>query len=334
MENIFYSRPWVGNFHTHPVASEAALECVIVEPREHANLPAVLRNTSCMLPYAAITIFHSRANETYVRNIIGTENNVKMVCFTESNIDRKQYNNMLTSPDFWDSFEAPKILMFQTDSGIRKNTILRFMEYDYIGAPWHWPIYGDSNIYLGNGGFSLRTPSVMKHICTEVSRNPNYHDQEIGEPEDIYFGRSMVHMNNIILPKYDEASAFSVEHNVHLDPLGFHQAYSFHPKPLVLKWMQDTDPCECTEKERLQIMDAWIEADSGRQWSPPMLRTWLATGIGSAGFRLPKDTKIACVAQDIHPSVRKSLNIVFSNHHSVKVPLYQNRCKEPIHVAP
>lgn len=331
MEKLFYDKPWIGNFDAHPAAFESALECVIIEPRCHDNLSATLRNMSCMLPNAALTIFHSKTNETFLHNIVGTTNNVKMYCFTESNIDRKQYSELLCTPAFWDIIQSPRALIFQTDSGIRKNTMLRFMEYDYIGAPWHWQIYGDDNIYLGNGGFSLRSPSVMKQICSNFLRNPNYHDQQTGEPEDIFYGRVLAHMNHVSLPSYEVASMFSVEHNTHPDPLGFHQGYAFHPEPIVKQWMLDTDPCE--QKERLVIKDAWLESDGGRQWSSPQLKQWLSIGIGSAGFRMPKDTKLACVTHDVHEGVRKWLYVNFGTQ-LTKIPLYQNRCKEPIHVAP
>lgn len=332
MDKLFYEKPWVGNFDIHPPAFNSALECVIIEPRCHANLSAVLRNMSCMLPNAALTVFHSTANESFVRDIVGSTNQVKLYCFTESNINRNQYSELLCTPAFWDIIQSPRALIFQTDSGMRKNTMLRFMEFDYVGAPWSWQIYGDTNIYLGNGGFSLRTPSVMKSICSNFLRNPHFPDKEAGEPEDIFYGRILAHINDVCLPSYEEASMFSVEHNTHTDPLGFHQGYAFHPQPVVEKWMTDTDPCD--GGSILKIRDAWIESDGGRQWSSPQLVQWLSIGVGSAGFRMPKDTRVACVPRDIHPGIRKCLHITFDGQRNVKIPLYQNRCKEPIHVAP
>lgn len=284
-----------------------------------------------MLPYAALTVFHSQANARFLYDIVGDNNNVNLVCFTESNITRYEYSDILCSPTFWDCLKAPKTLIFQTDSGIRKNTILRFMEYDYIGAPWSWQIYGDTNIQIGNGGFSLRTPHIMKEICTMYRRNPHYHDKEAGEPEDILFARTLVHMNQVSLPSYDVACAFSVEHNTHPDPLGFHQAYAFHPKPLVETWMTKTDgTCAST----LTLKDAWIESESGRQWSSHDLCGWLSLGIGPSGFLMPKDTLLTPVTCDVHPGTKKMLCLNFYAQGLVRVPLYQNRCKADIHVAP
>lgn len=333
MEQSFYSKPWQPNFAAHPIVADSALECVLIEPRVHQNLGAVIRNMSCMIPYASMTIMHSKDNEAHIVNDIlgGNTHNINLRCFTESNINKYEYNQMLCSPEFWSSFSSPKVLFFQTDSGVRKNNILRFMEFDYIGAPWHWQIYGDPHIHIGNGGFSIRNPFVMQDISSKFTRNPHYHDKELGEPEDIFFARSLIHMNNVRLPTYDEASMFSVEHNVHPDPMGFHQAYSFHPKDQVQTWMTETDPSSCPKL--LKIYDAWIESEAGRQWMPSTLKPWLSLGIGPAGFRMVKDTLLSCVTHDIHPGYKKWLKIRFQDK-EVHIPLYQNRCKEDINVAP
>lgn len=338
MEAEFYNKGWVPNFDVHPPASEAALECAIVEPRSHSNLAPVLCNISCMFPYAALTILHSKENEQFVQDIIGVGNtNIKRICFTESNITVKEYNELMCTPSFWEHFQSPRVLIFQTDSGVRKNMVLRFMEFDYVGAPWHWPIYGDPYLYVGNGGFSLRNPRVMQKICSSFVRDPNYPDNRAaGEPEDTFYARILPHISEVNLPSYDVASMFSVEHNVHQDPMGFHQGFGFHPEKMVKEWIANTDPCKPSPKGLMAIKDTWLESESGRQWSSKELKQWMSLGIGSVGFRMPKDTKIACLplGLDIDPGRRKFLHIVFDDHRLVRIPLYQNRCMELIQVEP
>jgi hypothetical protein len=342
LEGLFYSLQWQDNFDTHPCASDAPLECVIVEPRNHDNLDATLRNISCMLPYAALTVYHSKQNASNIRNIVyknGETNNVNLRCFTEDNITRFKYCDMLCDPTFWGELQSDKVLIFQTDSGIRKNTLLRYMEYDYIGAPWSWPIYGDPNITIGNGGFSLRSRRLMHDICQVFKRNLQCHDKDLGEPEDVFFARHLIHVNDAILPTFEIASSFAVEHNTHADPFAFHQAYAFHPKPIVERWFNESSMDPYNASVTLCIKDAWIETDFGHVWSSPKLTQWLALGIGSAGFRLPKDSRIDCVSSDVHFGLRKWLCVILQNIKTktctnVKVPLYQNRCKEDIHVTP
>lgn len=340
LDSLFYSHAWCDNFANHPSATETPLECVIIEPRNHVNLDAVLRNVSCMLPYAALNIYHSKNNESTIRDIVYKKglNNVRLNCFADDNITRSQYCDLLCSSTFWEELQSKKVLIFQTDSGIRKNKILRYMEYDFVGAPWSWPIYGDENIYIGNGGFSLRNRHLMHDISHVFKRKLDYHDKELGEPEDIFFARHLVNVNDAILPTFDIASSFAVEHNSHIDPFGFHQAYSFHPPPLVKHWfsLENMDPIVPVN---MFIRDAWIETDFGHIWTSPELKQWLSLGIGPAGFRLPKDTRIECVSSDIHFGLRKWLCIHLQTMDtkkitSTKIPLYQNRCKENIHVAP
>lgn len=338
LERLFYDIDFAPCFDCHLSPEDAALECVIVEPRDHQNLKPVLRNVSHMLPHTALTVFCSKENANIVHDIVNVNgpNRVRIHPLFEGNIDRVRYNNLLTSPEFWDLCKSPKVLVFQTDTGVLYNNILRFMEYDYIGAPWSWPIYNDPNIYVGNGGFSLRTRSMMRDISSRYQRNPHWPDPVTGgEPEDIFFGWHLRHMDQAKLPTYDIASHFSVEHNCHENPMGFHQAYGFHNEEIVRKWFSP-DVMDSPHAYRpISIMDAWIESENGRQYSSEYMKRWLATGIGPSGFTMEKDTLVDCVDNnDIDPGSRKYLKILFSNAKKAVIPLYQNRCSACVKVTP
>jgi hypothetical protein len=322
MEQIFYQKPWTPNFAAHPPAHATPLECVIIEPRDHPNLAATLKNMSCLLPYAAMTIFHSKENEAAVRAILGDHHTIQLRCFTEGNIDRDKYNAMLTDPAFWESLTSPKTLIFQTDAGIRKNGILFFMEYDYVGAPWPWMTNYDPKIRLGNGGLSLRDRTLMREICLLHRPLPD-------EAEDVFFSKHVVYMPHARVPTFEIASLFSVEHNTSDDPMGFHQCYRFHAQHVVEKWMQNTDPCCCPAETGLIVLtDAWIEfwhkedkqeqEPETRKWSAPELKQWLALGVGSSGYRIPVGSFIACAPQEVLKADKSIIHMRFVDKNGLK----------------
>ena len=103
-----------------------------------------------------------------------------------------EYNKLLKSYQFWEylSFFADKVLIFQSDSLLlkknndndrNKNLNIRdFMQYDFIGSPWHLAANAGSNLWLrrmqrhgvlkegvGNGGLSLRDVHAMLKITSQ-----------------------------------------------------------------------------------------------------------------------------------------------------------------------
>lgn len=60
-------------------------------------------------------------------------------------------------------------LIVQWDSGIVNQTLWtdRFLELDYVGAPWGW--HGDE-YEVGNGGFSLRSRRLMQYMANSKQR--------------------------------------------------------------------------------------------------------------------------------------------------------------------
>jgi hypothetical protein len=64
--------------------------------------------------------------------------------------------------DFWSQFYGEKLLIYNQDSVLCDSP--EVLEYDYIGAPWK-----DDNFYgLGNGGFSLRSKSIMIEVIDKI----------------------------------------------------------------------------------------------------------------------------------------------------------------------
>ena len=301
----FTSQPWQHNFHTHP--QESPLECVIVEPRKHPWLGGVLRNVSCMFPNAKMTLVYDQRQEEWVDELIEHSTAIRKFGLPlQKEFDISQYCALLTSSIFWNTFKSSeRVLIFQSDTGVRKNNILRFWEYDYVGATWGGEVKQlDPWIRVGNGGLSLRNPK----ICLEVIKTFPYTTQPIVE-EDLYFCQHMANMDdNVKFCPPDVATSFSVEHVEHPDPFGFHQTYRYKSEEY-LAALARTDPVHATRSIQ-RVQDAWVESKTGQVQSiegTTKLVDWLSVGIGSAGLRLEKDTYIPF--QDISPGIAKELHV-------------------------
>ncbi len=91
-----------------------------------------------------------------------------------------------------------------------------FLDYDFIGAPWHWM---PPHLAVGNGGFSLRSRRLL-----HAMRDP---DMVIHHPEDVCIGQTnrqrLEQRHQIRFAPVELASTFSYET---LDPpsrtFGFH----------------------------------------------------------------------------------------------------------------
>jgi len=303
--DTFLRRGWSPNWHLHPSPGACPLEMVLVEPRNLPNLRQVLENMSCVLPFAALTIICSQANHDTLRSFIPLTSHVQILNSLPENLTRDEYSALLTSASFWAQFASNKVLFFQCDSGIRYNNILQFMQYDYVGAPWPWPIYGDPRIVQGNGGFSLRTVSWMKHICATF---PFSHATY--ESEDMYFAKHILDCDDAVVATKEVASSFSVEYIPHAHPMGFHQAWRFYDPPYVSHLLQSgLDPIHASHAIRVQ--DAWIQTPTQERMDVPDIVPWLQLGVGSAGFRMARGTRTPWKS-DPAPGAQKTLVIVFA----------------------
>ena len=198
--------------------------CVIVEPRKHPFLELVVKNIMYFLPHWSLYIFHSTENQEFVRTIVGPTNadtvHFHVVC--PSNLTTREYNELLMSPSFWNKINAEDILIFQTDSYIRRSGIESFLLHQFcmIGAPWSW--FGNRS-HTGNGGFSLRKKSAMLRILAE------HPYQNCRLNEDLYFNQGAVKLG-MRVPSPDVSKFFSVE-SIHADTsYATHQPWTFqHP---------------------------------------------------------------------------------------------------------
>jgi len=143
---------------------------------------------------------YGNKNKDFVANIIDNDlwEYKKRITSKNLNIDNlriDEYNDLLTSKEFYENIPTEVFLIFQTDSIIcnKDPKLLNdFIKYDYVGAPWKDGV--------GNGGFSLRRKSKILEII-ENCQNKN-------ENEDLFFAKSCV---SSYKPSIEEAKKFSIE---------------------------------------------------------------------------------------------------------------------------
>ena len=115
-------------------------------------------------------------------------------------------------------FPLKKVLVFQMDAVILNNDISKFLNWDYIGAPWseendvYVGINEEKNIIpklskeyrVGNGGLSLRSVNAMKIISQKNLSTTS------AEQEDVFFVRNL-HQLGYAVADINIAVEFAVE---------------------------------------------------------------------------------------------------------------------------
>jgi len=230
--DAFKSQPWEFDFKTHPV--DSPLVGVLVESRDHPDIGPALRNFSCMLPYAALCIMHSEQNKKRILEILGPEPTTVRLLQLPEPFGRDECMTLWTSENFWKTFENfSRVLIFNIDTGIRQNTILRFMHYDYVGAHWEHQPTPDARVFQGNGGFSLRNPRIMAEICREKCPVPS--------SEDIWIGWTLTNkFPEAVLPESRAVCAkFATEGEDFYGTLGFHDTQKYTPRAYKVYTVED-----------------------------------------------------------------------------------------------
>jgi len=127
------------------------------------------------------------------------------------------YNRVLTNPSFWRGCTFDRVLIFQHDSGLLRDGIEEFLEWDFIGS-WIDHIPG-----CMNGGLSIRNPKLMHDICV----NTPYKGMALHGNEDIYFCNEMRKLG-IEMPDKETCNKFAVETEFALGSVGYHAINKYH----------------------------------------------------------------------------------------------------------
>lgn len=210
----------------------ALYTAVIVEPRNHPALNLVLRNFNRNLDERwKFLIYHGNLNEEYVKTTVFDLNMDKRTTFVKLNITNmtiNEYNLLLCSTLFYDNIYTEMFLVFQTDTLIcdqYKDNIYKFMEYDYVGAPWF------PELNVGNGGLSLRRKSKMLHILyTFYNKFPGclpYWNEDVffsSISERLILKNGLINLNK---PTSKEAAEFSIETIYSENSFGLHKCWNY-----------------------------------------------------------------------------------------------------------
>ena len=216
-----------------PIISKYSFyESVLIEFRCLPHLEFLIRNSIYKLGANwSQTIICGSNNYNFISDIVkNIDRDIKIIILNHENITQIEYNNLLLTPNFWEMFNGEKLLIYQEDSCIFKNNIDEFLEWDYIGAPWPKE-YNINKTGVGNGGFSLRSKSVMlecfNHDEKKLNISPvvsNYMNENNLPtiPEDVFFTNMMEYNNIGKLADWKTGKKFSSE-SFHEDSLGGHQ---------------------------------------------------------------------------------------------------------------
>lgn len=164
---------------------------VIVEPRRHPLLPAVLKNVHERLPKSwDLYIFHGPANAAYVQTATAPLKGRRIFQkgLEKENLTAGDYNELMTSESFWNQVDAEHILVFQTDTvlcGKGPLDMSSFLKYPYIGCSYDTKHVGErvpwpGKAFYGVGGLSLRKKSFMLDCIRSTPRSA-------GKGEDVFF---------------------------------------------------------------------------------------------------------------------------------------------------
>lgn len=209
------------------------VNCVLIEFRNHPHIEFIIRNNIIKLGNKVnFTIVCGKNNYQMIKNF--NINNLTIIKQNINNVTRGEYSKLLASSDFWKQFENEYILINQSDSIIFNDNLDDFIGYDYIGSPWLKPTR-PSQLFMGNGGFSLRKKDTMIKICNKykIENMPNYmkpvkfmsDDDNNICPEDVYFCQYLLRLSNVNLPSYDTCVNFSLESFISNNPFGGHDFF-------------------------------------------------------------------------------------------------------------
>jgi len=158
-------------------AAVAEGAAVIVEPRRHPALRAVVANHRAMLPPAwPIRLWTSHGNVAHalaeLRGIPGPLE-VRALAAGVADLTQLSYSELLMSSGFWESQKEPWILIFQTDCVMFRPlagaTLARWQRYDYVGANYYNPAeVAPGGVGGIQGGFSLRRRETMLQCLARV----------------------------------------------------------------------------------------------------------------------------------------------------------------------
>jgi hypothetical protein len=230
----FKYNDFIKNIELPKIPTKSFYEAVLVEFRPFPHLEFLIRN--CILKLGdkwAYTVICGNSNHEIITDICSKiSSSINIIKVNVDNMLPSQYSKFLTSLSFWNMLHGEKILIYQEDSILFHKNIEPFLHYDYIGAPF--PKYqNDTPNSVGNGGFSLRSKSIMIKILNTInvkqttfnSCTLEYMDKQklSFPPEDVYYSKNAQELAIGNIADHETATLFSSESIFNEDSLGGHK---------------------------------------------------------------------------------------------------------------
>ena len=211
-------------------------ETVFIEFRWFEHVEFLIRNMLLKLPNWSHTVVCGNNNYEAMKQCCDQiSESITIIKLDIDTLIPAEYNLLLMTAGFWTQFYGEKILLYQEDSFLfHSHGIETFLEYDYIGAPWK--AGQDDNAYgVGNGGFSLRSKSIMIEVINKIKieyliigKSTRYYMKNSNIyvlPEDVYFSKSIIDYNIGKVAPRNIALRFSQESVNGKNPLGGHNFF-------------------------------------------------------------------------------------------------------------
>lgn len=226
-ETIFHefvseTYPFLREFAFKNIPARSDYFAVIVEPRPDPMLDYVLRNVMHFLGDGwGLQIFTSAANEAFVRRIVDGWETVYVDILGKEDFSREDFRKLRKSADYWALLRGEHLLCFETDSILCRRGVDKFLEYDYVGAPWVEGMALSDMVRVGNGGLSLRRRSCMVDLCITCKGHPI-------PSEDTFFSLHLhLKKDKYRVAPVEVAQRFSVESMYYESPVGIHKAWAY-----------------------------------------------------------------------------------------------------------
>jgi len=235
----------IENFKQFNVSKENKYDLVgvIMEPRKD-NLVLVINNFKTKLPdNAHIQVYHGTHNKGLLEIIFKDDINSGKISLWNMGVDNlniQSYSLIFTSKEFWDTIQAEKVLIFQTDAITCSESnidLSKFYKYSFVGAPLPKHVclliqllflcksYYIPHSLFFTGGLSYRTKSSALKVIKEYPW-----DHKV--PEDIWFCAFIEKVGGL-LPERNIAREFSYESEYlpqNIVPWGLHKPRNNHEK--------------------------------------------------------------------------------------------------------
>lgn len=230
------------------IDKKSKLKSLIVESRTGDYIEFIIKNTIQKLGDGwGHIIVCTNENYNEIKRISSViSNEIEIINLGDFKITRNSYNNLCLDINFWNQINCEKVFVYQSDTYIFKEFDKKFLQPDYIGAPWgeHGirvkEIYNlEKNILLGNGGLSLRTMEAIKWVLQNHKPVENHEENMDYIFEDLYFSYHIEMSDKWKLADLELAESFSFEHIFYEDTFGCHQPYcdSFHQDDLFERFL-------------------------------------------------------------------------------------------------